>query len=70
MLTLRKEVLTRLLIKIEMAMIDLIVQLSAIVEYRHITEHTVRLGVCLPYCIDGVRVLLTMDGLETASVWG
>ena len=32
--------------------------------------HTVRLGLYLPYCVDkvGQRVLLTMDGLETATV--
>ena len=32
--------------------------------------HTVRLGLYLPYCVDKVRqrVLLTMDGLETATV--
>ena len=40
-------------------------------EYRHIARHTVRLGLYLPYCVDKVRrrVLLTMDGLQTATVW-
>ena len=43
----------RLVIEIEMATIDSIIQLatfSAIVywEYQHISKHTVRLGLCLP----------------------
>ena len=62
-------------IEIEMATMDSSVQLPRFLpqywEYRHIAKHTVRLGLCLPYCVDKARqrVLLTMDGLETATVW-
>jgi hypothetical protein len=58
-----------------MATIDQAFKLACLLpqymEYRHIAKHTVRLGLCLPYCVDKVRqrVLLTMDGLETATVW-
>ena len=36
-------------------------------EYRHIAKHTVRLGLCLPYCVDKVRQGV-LDELETATV--
>ena len=57
-----------------MATIDSIVQLamfSAIVLGIQ-AKHTVRLGLCRPYCIDKVRqrVQPTVDGLEMAAVWG
>ena len=73
-MTFRKEVLTRLLIEIEMATIDLSVEVAFLpqyVEYRHVAKHTVRLGLYLPFCVDKgrQRVLLPMDGLETATVW-
>ena len=59
LLTFIEEIQTRLLNKIEMVTIDSIVQLAT---FFGSTD----------YCLDKVRqrVLLTMDGLETAAVWG
>ena len=57
-MTFRKEVLTRLIIKIEMATIDLSVAValfSATVRAVQTLLSIVRLGVCLPYCVNKVR---------------
>ena len=73
----RKEVLTRLLINIEMNTIDSIIQVTFTDttgrEYKNIAKHTVTvtLDLYLPYCVNRQIeiVILTMDGLETVTVW-
>ena len=72
----RKEVLTRLLINIEMNTIDSIIQVTFTDttgrEYN-IAKHTVTitLDLYLPYCVyrQIEIVTLTMDGLEMVTVW-